>query len=112
MLKKSAEGSFPTVRYAITGAEKLKPNVSLEFKKRFGVELLEGYGCTEMSPVVSVNIPDIEHDKIRQTGFKAGTVGHPIPGVAVKVVDPETWREVPYGQEGLLLAKGPSLMKG
>lgn len=110
--RKLPEASFRTIRYAIAGAEKLKPHVSQEFKKRFGVELLEGYGCTEMSPVVSVNIPDIEHDKIRQTGFKAGTVGHPIPGVAVKVVDPETRREVPYGQDGLLLVKGPSLMKG
>lgn len=110
--KKCAPDDFSSIRYAIAGAERLRPDTAEEFRNKFGVELLEGYGCTEMSPVVSVNIPDVEHDKVRQTGFKPGTVGHPIPGVAVKVVDPENGEDLPSGAEGLLLVKGPNLMLG
>lgn len=111
-MKKCGPDDFSTVRYAIAGAEKLKNSIAKEFRHKFGIDLLEGYGCTEMSPVISVNIPDVEHDNMRQTGFKAGTVGHPIPGVAVKVVDPETGADLPGGSEGLLLVKGPNMMQG
>lgn len=110
--KKCGPEDFSSIRYAIAGAERLRPDIAEEFRNKFGVELLEGYGCTEMSPVVSVNVPDVEHDKVRQTGFKPGTVGHPIPGVAVKVVAPESGEDIPSGVEGLLLVKGPSLMLG
>ncbi|MEK7773708.1 MAG: MFS transporter, partial [Deltaproteobacteria bacterium] len=110
--KKCPSEDFSSIRYAIAGAERLRPDTAEEFRKKFGIELLEGYGCTEMSPVISVNIPDVEHDEIRQTGFKAGTVGHPIPGVTVKVADPETGADIPAGGEGLLLVKGPGLMLG
>lgn len=110
--KKCHPDDFSSIRYAIAGAERLRPDTAAEFRNKFGIELLEGYGCTEMSPVVSVNIPDVEHDKVRQTGFKPGTVGHPIPGVAVKVVDPESREDLSSGAEGLLLVKGPNLMLG
>ncbi len=111
-IKKCAPGDFATLRYAVTGAEKLRENVARDFKSRFGIELMEGYGATELSPVVSVNVPDVEHKNLRQAGFKPGTVGHAIPGVAVKVVHPENGSELPAGTEGLLLVKGPSVMKG
>jgi acyl-[acyl-carrier-protein]-phospholipid O-acyltransferase/long-chain-fatty-acid--[acyl-carrier-protein] ligase len=62
--------------------------------------------------VVSVNIHDVVHGNERQIGNKPGTVGHPIPGVTVKVVDPETEKPVANGEEGLLLVKGPNLMLG
>ncbi|MBI5643678.1 MAG: MFS transporter [Deltaproteobacteria bacterium] len=111
-IRKCAAGEFSTLRYAIAGAEKLREHIAWAFKEKFGLELLEGYGCTELSPVVSVNVPDVEYDDIKQTGFIPGTVGHAIPGVAVKVVNPEDWTELPAGKEGLLLIKGPNLMKG
>lgn len=110
--KKCSREEFSTIRYAITGAEKLKGKVAEEFEAKFGIPLLEGYGCTELSPVVSVNVPDVEHENQRQKGFVRGTVGHAIPGVAVKVVDPETWTDAGAGDEGLLLVKGPGLMLG
>jgi acyl-[acyl-carrier-protein]-phospholipid O-acyltransferase/long-chain-fatty-acid--[acyl-carrier-protein] ligase len=65
-----------------------------------------------MGPVVAVNITDFLEGRELQTGLKPGTVGHPIPGVAVKVVDLETGASLPYGQEGLLLVKGPNRMIG
>ncbi len=103
---------FSSLRFAIVGAEKLLDTVGKAFEERFGLPLLEGYGCTEMSPVVAVNIPDAVDGSIRQPGHKPGTVGHPIPGVSVKVVNPETGEELPYKHEGLLLVKGPNLMLG
>ena len=100
------------MRYAIAGAEKLKSQTASEFRARFHKDLLEGYGCTEMSPTVSVNVHDIEDGSVRQQGRKSGTVGHPIPGVSVKVIDPETGEPLPPGTGGMLLVKGPSLMLG
>ena len=111
-VKKCEPDEFATLRYAIAGAEKLKPAIAQEFKARFKVDLLEGYGATELSPVVSVNIPDIEDGGVRQRGSRPGTVGHPIPGVSVKVVDPATGEALPHGHEGMLLIKGPNLMLG
>lgn len=111
-IRKCHAHEFSTLRYAIAGAEKLREHIAWAFKEKFGIELLEGYGCTELAPVVSVNIPDVEHESVKQTGYIPGTVGHAIPGVAVKVINPETGSEVPIGKEGLLLIKGPNLMQG
>ena len=111
-LRRCSAEEFSSLRYAIVGAEKLREPLASAFKEKYGLELLEGYGCTEMAPVVAVNIPDIEERRERQTGLKPGTVGHPVPGVSVKVVDPETGAALPPGHEGLLLVKGPNRMMG
>jgi len=74
--------------------------------------LIEGYGCTEMAPVVAVNAPNVGAGKDRQVGHKAGTVGLPLPGVAVRIVDPVTFQLLPTNTEGLLLVKGPNRMIG
>ena len=65
-----------------------------------------------MAPVVAVNIPNVKHGKHCQVGVKPGTVGHPLPGVAVKVVHPVSGEALPCGTEGLLLLKGPNRMLG
>jgi acyl-[acyl-carrier-protein]-phospholipid O-acyltransferase/long-chain-fatty-acid--[acyl-carrier-protein] ligase len=67
---------------------------------------------TEMSPVVAVNSPGFKDPKYPQIGTKHGTVGLPIPGVAVRIVDPETKEPLPTGQDGMLLVKGPNRMLG
>jgi acyl-[acyl-carrier-protein]-phospholipid O-acyltransferase/long-chain-fatty-acid--[acyl-carrier-protein] ligase len=67
---------------------------------------------TEMAPVVAVNTPDYRAGKEIQIGTKHDTVGLPIPGVAVRIVDPETNQPLPTGQEGMLLVKGPNRMLG
>jgi acyl-[acyl-carrier-protein]-phospholipid O-acyltransferase/long-chain-fatty-acid--[acyl-carrier-protein] ligase len=111
MRRCSAE-EFASLHYVISGAEKLREPIARGFKEKYGIEILEGYGCTELAPVVSVNIPDVIQDGQKQIGNKPGTVGHPIPGVAVKVIDPETGAPLPYGTAGMLLAKGGNLMLG
>ena len=65
-----------------------------------------------MGPVVSINIPDVKQKDIRQTGLKFGTVGHPIPGIAVRIVCPDSGALLPHDKEGLLLVKGPNRMVG
>jgi acyl-[acyl-carrier-protein]-phospholipid O-acyltransferase / long-chain-fatty-acid--[acyl-carrier-protein] ligase len=102
-VRKCSREEFSTIRYVLVGAEKLRETVAETFREKFGIEPLEGYGCTEMSPVIAVNLPD---------GFKRGAVGHPIPGVAAKIVDPETFEPLPPNREGLLLVKGANRMIG
>ncbi|MBI5755427.1 MAG: AMP-binding protein, partial [Nitrospirae bacterium] len=111
-LKKCAAEEFSSLRYAIVGAEKLQEPLARAFKEKYGIDLLEGYGCTEMGPVVSVNTPDVAHWTVRQTGHRQGTAGHPIPGVIVKIVNPDTGETLPCGKEGMLLVKGPGRMMG
>jgi acyl-[acyl-carrier-protein]-phospholipid O-acyltransferase/long-chain-fatty-acid--[acyl-carrier-protein] ligase len=111
-LRRCTPQQFAHLRYAIVGAEKLREPLAKAFKETFGIGLLEGYGCTEMSPVVAANVPDRPHGNRVQIGTKPGSVGHPIPGVAAKVVDPETGEGPLVDREGLLLVKGPNMMAG
>jgi acyl-[acyl-carrier-protein]-phospholipid O-acyltransferase / long-chain-fatty-acid--[acyl-carrier-protein] ligase len=111
-LRRCTKEEFASLRYLIAGAEKLREQVTKGYQEKFGLTIMEGYGCTELAPVVSVNIPDVREGNEKQIGNKPGTVGHPIPGVTVKVVDPETEKPLVHGEEGLLLVKGPNLMLG
>jgi acyl-[acyl-carrier-protein]-phospholipid O-acyltransferase/long-chain-fatty-acid--[acyl-carrier-protein] ligase len=111
-LKRCEPGDFSTVRILICGAEKLPRSLALEFKEKFGVLPLEGYGCTELSPVVAANLPDVEIDGFKQVCDKPGTVGQPLPGIAAWVVDPDNFAPRPIGEEGLLLIYGPNVMRG
>lgn len=110
--RKCSREEFATLRYVLVGAEKLREPIAAAFREKFGLELMEGYGCTEMSPVVAVNAPDFADARESQTGTKPGTVGHPLPGVAAKIVHPETHEPIPHNSEGLLLVKGQNRMAG
>lgn len=103
---------FKGLRYVVVGAEKLRDDLAKAFDDRFKILPLEGYGCTELSPVAAVNIPDVNWPGVRQKGTKLGSVGQPIPGVLAKVVDPATFEPRGEGEAGLLLIKGPNVMKG
>jgi acyl-[acyl-carrier-protein]-phospholipid O-acyltransferase/long-chain-fatty-acid--[acyl-carrier-protein] ligase len=111
-LRRCTKEEFAPLRYVIAGAEKLRESVAAAYREKYGITILEGYGCTELAPVVSVNMPDVINGKEKQLNHKPGTVGHPIPGVAVKAVDPETQQLLAYGEEGLLVVKGPNVMLG
>lgn len=81
---------FGSLRVVVTGAEKLPDRLATGFEDRFGIRPLEGYGCTECAPVVAVNSPDFRSAGYRQVGAKRGKIGHPLPGISVRIVDPET----------------------
>jgi acyl-[acyl-carrier-protein]-phospholipid O-acyltransferase/long-chain-fatty-acid--[acyl-carrier-protein] ligase len=111
-LRRAKKEDFATLRLVITGAEKLKAKVADAFQEKFGVRPMEGYGATELSPVITLSLPDVEFDGVAQHGSKDGSVGHPIPGVAIRVVDPDSGALLKPGQPGLMLVKGPNVMLG
>ena len=111
-VRKISKEEFASVRFVLVGAEKLREQVAADFYEKFGLKLLEGYGCTEMAPVVAVNVPDFEAGRDTQIGNKPGTVGRPVPGVAVTVVDPNTMEPLAPQQEGLLMVRGSNRMLG
>jgi len=110
--RKCTAEQFSSLRFVLVGAEKLRESIASAFHEKFGLELLEGYGCTEMSPVVAVNGPNFEAGRDSQLGNNPGTVGQPLPGIAVKIVNPSTMETVPQESEGLVLVKGPNRMLG
>src|SRR5689334_19498396 len=112
-VRKIQRDQFAHLRLAIVGAERLRGPIAVQFRERFGVDLLEGYGCTEMAPVVAVNVPD-ESDRAHgaAVGVRRGSVGRPLPGIDAKVVDPESGDGPLVGREGLLLVRGPNRMAG
>ena len=103
---------FGSLKNVVVGAEKLPERLAQAFEDRFGLRPLEGYGCTECSPVVAVNTRDYRAAGFHQVGAKRGRIGHPLPGVSVKIVDPESGVELPPDSPGLLLVRGPNVMQG
>ena len=104
---------FESLRLIIAGAEKLNETARNAFESRFNKTILEGYGCTETTPVSGVNIPDHFNDRwSKQIGHKVGTVGLALPGTTYKIVDPDSLQELDREQEGLILIGGPQVMKG
>jgi acyl-[acyl-carrier-protein]-phospholipid O-acyltransferase/long-chain-fatty-acid--[acyl-carrier-protein] ligase len=100
-----------TLEVVVAGAEKLPVTLCEAFEQKFGVRPVEGYGTTELSPLVSVNVP-ASRAKSMNVEWKEGSVGRPVPGVSAKIVDPETFEDLPLGTPGMLLVKGPNVMKG
>lgn len=103
-----------SLRIVVAGAEKLNPAVREAFLSRFNKHILEGYGATETTPVASVNLPDCLDTQYwdLQTGSKPGSVGMPLPGSSVRIVDPQTFEELPTGSDGMILIGGPQVMQG
>jgi acyl-[acyl-carrier-protein]-phospholipid O-acyltransferase / long-chain-fatty-acid--[acyl-carrier-protein] ligase len=111
-IRRCSPEDFGSLQFVIAGAEKLPDRVSQAFEDTFGLRPLEGYGCTECSPVVGVNTRDFRAPGFRQVGAKRGKIGHPLPGVSVRIVNPETGEPLPYDTPGLMLVKGPNVMMG
>ena len=111
-LRRCEPEDFAALEVVIAGAEKLPVKLADEFEARFGVRPAEGYGTTELSPVVSTNIPPSRASQQERCTWKEGSVGQPIPGVSAKVVDLETGEDLGLDQSGMLLVKGPNVMLG
>ncbi|MGS2718502.1 acyl-[ACP]--phospholipid O-acyltransferase [Eionea flava] len=108
-----------SLRIVVSGAEKLSPDVRDAFGKKFNKPIYEGYGATETAPVASVNLPDaIDLRSYRvQQGQKLGTVGMPLPGTSIKIVNPsvlddDVIHELPTGEQGMILIGGVQVMQG
>ncbi len=111
-IKRCTPEQFKTLDVVVAGAEKLPLTLSDAFEEKYGVRPVEGYGCTELSPLVSVNVPPTRSAGGSQIDCKEGSVGRPVPNVAAKTVHPETGQDLTVGQDGMLLIKGPNVMQG
>jgi len=111
-LRRCTPEQFGALRMVVTGAEKLSDRLLSAFEERFGVRPIEGYGVTECSPVIAVNCPDFRAAGFFQPASRRGTVGQPLPGVSVRIVDPDSFEPLPVDSPGMLLVKGPNVMKG
>ncbi|MBA3684692.1 MAG: AMP-binding protein, partial [Planctomycetes bacterium] len=111
-LRRVEPEQFKSLRFAVVGAERCPGDLKAAFKERFGADLLEGYGCTELAPVVAVNLPTVARDGMEEKRHRDGSVGRPLPGVQVITVDPETRAHLPTGSEGLLVVRSAARMRG
>ncbi|MGI0405860.1 acyl-[ACP]--phospholipid O-acyltransferase [Helicobacter himalayensis] len=105
---------FESLRLVIAGAEKLKPEVRQAFSQKFHKPIYEGYGATETTPVASVNLPTCFDEVFWELhkANKEGSVGMPLPGTAVRIINPETLETLPIGEQGLVLIGGHQVMVG
>ena len=102
-LRRSKPGDFDSVRIAVVGADKAPDWLREEYAKKHAITLYEGYGCTETSPVVSLNMGE---------NNRPGSIGKAFPSVKVKIADLDTGESLPPGKEGKILVKGELVMKG
>jgi len=112
--KKVDAESMSSLRLVVAGAEKLRSEVRDGFESKFNMPVYEGYGTTETSPGASVNLPDIMSDDSQLTKLRnrPGTVGRAFSGTEFRIVDPDSLKLLPTGEDGLILIGGPQIMKG
>ncbi|MGI8430714.1 MAG: AMP-binding protein [Chthoniobacterales bacterium] len=114
-LRKAERAQLASVRLTITGAEKLPQSLADAFADRFGKPVFEGYGLTETSPVVSVNLPDPEPDNPGdpvQPSNRPGSVGKLAPGIAAEIREPEEGTKLSLHESGMLWLRGPNIFEG
>jgi acyl-[acyl-carrier-protein]-phospholipid O-acyltransferase/long-chain-fatty-acid--[acyl-carrier-protein] ligase len=111
-MKRCTPEEFKTLEVVVVGAEKMPSELAEEFEQKYGVRPIEGYGTTELAPLVSVNVPPKRRLDNFQVDCKEGTVGRPIANVAAKVLDLETGAELGQDSPGMLWIKGPNVMAG
>lgn len=110
-LRRIEPEQFKSLEIVVVGAEKMPLALADEFESKFGVRPVEGYGTTELSPLVSVNIPPTR-DAGPVKGLREGSVGKPVRSVEARVVSPDTDEPLEVGEQGLLEIRGPNVMQG
>jgi acyl-[acyl-carrier-protein]-phospholipid O-acyltransferase/long-chain-fatty-acid--[acyl-carrier-protein] ligase len=111
-VRRCEQDELASIDTVVAGAEKLPPDLCDAFEKKFGVRPVEGYGTTELSPLVSVNIPPSRQRSADQLALREGSVGRCVPGVCARVVDLDTGEPLPVGKDGMLMVRGANVMKG
>jgi acyl-[acyl-carrier-protein]-phospholipid O-acyltransferase/long-chain-fatty-acid--[acyl-carrier-protein] ligase len=111
-MRRLSPEDFAPVEIVATGSERLPQSVADDFESKFGVRPFQGYGATELGPIVSANVPAARALGDPGTVLREGTVGRPARGVRVEVRDPETGAVLGPGERGLLWVTGPHIMLG
>lgn len=111
-LRRIEPQQFNKLDVVVVGAEKMPIPLAAEFEQKFGVRPVEGYGATELSPLVSVNVPASRATDRENSGLREGSVGKPVQRVEARVVSFEDDVPLPAGQPGLLEIRGPNVMQG
>src|SRR5438874_10777842 len=114
-LRKAEPDQLRTLRLVITGAEKLPLDLAKAFEERFKQRVFEGYGLTETSPVVSVNLPEPLPRKSGeqvQPSSRLGSVGKMAPGIAAEIREPETDRKLSLHETGMVWFRGVNIFEG
>lgn len=114
-LRKVDPQQLRSLRLVITGAEKLPLDLAKSFEERFKQRVFEGYGLTETSPVVSVNLPEPQPTKPGeqvQPSSRLGSVGKMAPGIAAEIREPETDRNLSLHETGMLWLRGVNIFEG
>ena len=114
-LRSVAPSDFGSLQLVVTGAEKLPERLATAFEEHFGIRPLEGYGTTECSPAVAVNIGDFRAAGSHQVGGKRGKIGRLVPGMMARITDadhPWSGNVLAPGEAGMLLVRGPNIMQG
>lgn len=109
-LRKAEPAQLSSLRFLVTGAEKLPVELAAAVQARFGKRVYEGYGLTETSPVVSVNLPDVPGQT--QPTNRAGSTGKMLAGIAAEIRDPDTEAKLSFHDTGMLWLRGPNIFEG
>lgn len=110
--RRGRSADFQAVDTIITGGERLSPRVADEVERDFGTRPVQGYGATETTSLIAANIPANRVIAGSGSVCREGTVGRHLPGVRLKVVDPDTNAEVAPGRPGMLWVSGANVMSG
>lgn len=102
-LRQSRPGDFGSIKLAVTGADKCPDSLRAKFRETHNIDIIEGYGTTETSPVISANPRDAN---------KPGSIGRPIPGVEVRIQNLDTGEDCSTGVTGRILVRGDNVMQG
>lgn len=111
-LKRCLPDEFSKLEIVVAGAEKLPTDLSDEFERKFGCRPVEGYGATELSPLVSVNVPPARDPNDGRVLRREGSVGLPIPGVRIRIEDVDSGAVLGPNRPGMLWVSGPNVMQG
>jgi len=103
-----------SLRYIVAGAEKLRPEMREAFKLKFGKDIYEAYGCTELAPLATLNAPNVLLDDFLTMGKcnDTSSIGMAIPGCVSAIIDPETNTFLAPNDEGMIVISGPQVMTG
>lgn len=115
VLRKATPADLHTLDILVTGAEKLPEDLAQLSREKFHLEIMQGYGLTETTPVAGVNQPDppiVTETGDAQVGQRAGSIGRLLPGIAARVLDPDTMEPKPETETGLIVLRGPNIFSG